>query len=95
MEPERETFVRLEAAVGRLLEEYAQMRERALRAETHARSLEELLTRYRTGTEDPGELVTRLRSTKLENQELRSRLEEGRDGVERLLAQIRFLEEQR
>jgi hypothetical protein len=95
MEPERETFSRLEGAVGRLLQEYAQMRERALLAETQARSLEELLSKYQTGTEEPGDLVARLRVAKLENQELRSRLEEGRNGVERLLAQIRFLEEQR
>ena len=36
-----------------------------------------------------------LRSLEEENQDLRGRLEKGRQGVERLLARIRFLEGQR
>ena len=46
------------------------------------------------GEQDPGALVERLTDLESRNRELNERLEEGREGVERLLARIRFLEEQ-
>jgi hypothetical protein len=39
-------------------------------------------------------MVSRLRALEEENADLRSRIDQGREGVERLLAKIRFLENQ-
>ena len=40
-------------------------------------------------------MLTRLDGLEEENQDLRGRLKRGRAGVDKLLAKIRFLEEQR
>jgi hypothetical protein len=40
-------------------------------------------------------LLTRLQRLEEENADLRSRVERGRAGVDRLLAKVRFLENQR
>ncbi len=44
---------------------------------------------------DAGDLLTRLKRLEDENFDLRERIERGREGVERLLARVRFLENQR
>ena len=54
----------------------------------------DLLRKFTEGEEDPSEIMDRLRRLELENQELLERLKRGKEGVERLLARIRFLEEQ-
>ena len=90
---EREEFARLETAVGRLLAERERLVARAAKAEARIRDVEALLRRFTTGDEDPAEWRSRLETLQEENGELRERLEEGREAVERLLAQIRFLEE--
>ena len=38
--------------------------------------------------------MTRIRTLEEENADLRARLERGRDGVDRMIARIRFLENQ-
>ena len=92
---DRQALQALETAVGLALERLDEFRARAHGAEARSAELGELLQRF---TQDQGEaqlLLSRLRALEGENEELRGRLEKGREGVERLLARIRFLEGQR
>jgi predicted nuclease with TOPRIM domain len=57
--------------------------------------LERLLKSFEAGDADPAEMQTRLDRLERENRDMRARLDEGRSAVERLLAKIRFLEDQR
>jgi predicted nuclease with TOPRIM domain len=59
------------------------------------RELEKLLKRFTKGDADPAGLQERVSSLEAESTELRRRLSEGREGVDRLLSRLRFLEEQR
>ncbi len=63
-------------------------------ARAQARSLEEQLKRFTSGEDDPSEFLTRLHRLEAENQVLLERVRKGRAGVDRMLAQVRFLEEQ-
>jgi len=48
-----------------------------------------------TGDEaEAGRLLSRLKRLESENEDLRGRLDRGRAGVERMIARIRFLENQ-
>lgn len=94
-EQDRKAFQTLESAVGQALERLTEFRLRAEAAEARSAELGELVQRF---TKDEGGaplLLTRLAALTSENEELRGRLEKGREGVERLLARIRFLEDQR
>lgn len=90
---ERESLTRLEAAVGRLVDRCHEAGARARKAEARVRDLEVLLRRFTKGDVDLAALQARISSLEEEGAELRRRLMEGRTGVERLLSQIRFLEE--
>ena len=92
--PEREAFDALERAVGVALERQARLNERVARAEGKSAELQELLRRFTTEEIDPAEILSRLRVLENENGDLRSRVDEARAGIERLLARIRFLENQ-
>ncbi|MEX0979909.1 MAG: hypothetical protein WDZ89_02375 [Gemmatimonadota bacterium] len=92
---ERQALARLEEAVGRALERMSALQRRATGAEARVRDLEALLRRFTSGDDNPARLMDRLRLLQEENDELRARLNEGREGAERLLARIRFIEEQR
>lgn len=85
----------LEAAVERALEEVRAVRERAAEAEARAERNEQLLRQFVDGREDPGALASRVAQLEAENEGLRARIEQGREGVDRILASIRFLEERR
>ena len=88
-------FKRLESAVDSALGELRRLRERAEEAESKNVELEELVRRF---THDAGEsprLLSRLEALETQNADLKGRVDKGREGVERLLAKIRFLEEQR
>lgn len=92
---DRQALQSLEKAVGRALEQLDDFRSRSHDAESKSAELTELLQRF---TKDQGEaprLLSRLTALEGENRDLRGRLEKGREGVERLLARIRFLEGQR
>lgn len=90
---ERQALSNLEAAVGRLLDEMEKLRVRAQRADARVADLESMLRRFTMGEEDPVRLQASLAELDEENRALKSRVREGREGVERLLARIRFLEE--
>jgi predicted RNase H-like nuclease (RuvC/YqgF family) len=94
-DPAREALARLEAAVGRLIDERVRLGLRTRTAEARVRDLEALLRRFTRGDSDPVSLQRRLAEVEAERDELRGRVQEGREGVERLLSRIRFLEEQR
>lgn len=92
---ERAALKALEGAVGGLLERVSALAKRAERADTRREELEELLRSITTGDESPASMHVRLRELENENVELRDRLGRGRDTVERLVARLRFLEDQR
>ena len=85
----------LATAVERALERVSQLGGRLRAAERRREELEGLLAKMADGSASPADMLTRLNSLENENADLSRRLDEGREGVERLLAKIRFLEEQR
>ena len=91
---EREALTRLDEAVGRMMDELELLRGRVRRAEAQARDAQALLRRFSKGDDDPAQQHDRMMALEEENRELRERLEKGREGIERLLARIRFLEEE-
>ncbi len=93
-QPERAAFDELERAVGHTLDRLATLNERLARAVGRSAELEELLRQFIGHEVEPGQIVTRLRLLEEENAELGSRVDEARAGIERLLAKIRFLEDQ-
>ncbi len=91
---EKEAMIRLDQAVSRMMEEMEELQERVRRAETKARDAQALLQRFSDGDDDPARQHDRMMALEEENRELRDRLRQGRDGVERILGRIRFLEEE-
>lgn len=92
--PEREALTALEGAVGQALEEFSKLNAKVRASEAKTAELEEVVRRF-TGDEAAGGLVlSRLKKLEQENEDLRERIDEGRAGVDRLLAKIRFLENQ-
>lgn len=89
---EREALSKLEAGVGRLLAEVGHLRSRLRRTEARVRDLEALLMRFTKGDTDPAELRDTIVRLEGENQELKARIRDGREQVERLLSRVRFLE---
>lgn len=90
-----EAFDDLSAAVEQALRELKRLRQKAARFENKNSELEELLKGIAAGTESPAEWAHQVKSLRGENQDLRARLDQGRESVDRLLTRIRFLEEQR
>ena len=82
--------VAVEAARARIME----LRTQLTAAQKQGAEMEELLRKFTGGEEDPAHLISRQKELETENQELSGRLRKGREGVERLLARIRYLEEQ-
>ena len=94
-QPERAAFQELDAAVGELIEELAAMKGRTSEAEAKSAEFEELVQRFTGDDAEAGRLLTRLKDLEGENTDLKERLERGREGVDRLIARIKFLEEHR
>lgn len=93
--PDKAAMAELESVVGQALSRLAELRSRAEEAEARSTELEELLRRFTGDEGEAGRLLTRLRTLEAENTDLRNRVAQGREGVERMLARLRFLEEQR
>lgn len=85
----------LEEAVSDALARLRDLSTRMETAEARGEELGELVRRFTGDPEESERLLSRLQALESENGDLRARLEEGRAGVERLLAKIRFLEDQR
>lgn len=93
--PERAALQSLDGAVGAVIDELTRLRRAVEERDARIREMETLLAELSDGDESPVRMRRRLDHLEVENGELRQRLDEGREGVERLLAKIRFLEEQR
>jgi predicted nuclease with TOPRIM domain len=78
--------------VTQVLERLAYMSRRVRAAEERNAELDEIVRRFTGDQVEASRILTRLRALEQENRDLRRRLEEGRAGIERLLAKIRFLE---
>jgi len=84
---------RLENAVNAALKQVESLQGDVVRMRTQGEALEGLLKGVTSGEEGPRELIEKIHIIEEENRDLRSRLDEGRAGVERLLARVKFLEE--
>ncbi len=89
-----EAFRELEGAVARVLAELDQLRRQAGESQLRSGELETLLDSFRAGDESPADMKARLNRLEAENRDLHERIGRGREAVERLLARIRFLEDQ-
>ncbi len=85
----------LELAVGRVVAEVRGLRRRAKEAEERAERIDELLREFSEGSEDPGTLARKVAKLEGENEALRARIRRGREGIDRIMARIRFLEDRR
>ncbi|MBW3535219.1 MAG: hypothetical protein KY453_08405 [Gemmatimonadetes bacterium] len=92
---EQSAFRALDAAVGRTLGELERLRSELAASRKRRAELADLLEGFGKGDRDPVEMAARLDVLEKENADLRERVARGREGVERLLARIRFLEDQR
>jgi hypothetical protein len=92
---EEDPLLGLEQAVGRALQRIRELESRLGEAERRAEELDRVLLDVSGGEHKPTMLVDRVGALEAENLELRDRIARGREGVERLLARIRFLEDQR
>ena len=84
---------RLEKAVTAALEQVESLRGEVARMQTQGEALEGLLKGVTSGKDGPRELIEKLHILEEENRDLRSRLDQGRAGVDRILARVKFLEE--
>ena len=85
----------LEKAIDLAIVEVRTARERAGEAEWQARRSAEMLRQFVSGDEDPGALSRRIVALESENEDLRARIERGREAIDRILASLRFLENRR
>lgn len=83
----------LETAIDLAIAEVNAARERAAKAEEQAERSAAMLRQFVEGEEDPGTLSRRVQALEAENRDLRSRIERGRAGIDRIAASIRFLED--
>jgi len=85
---------RLENAVTAALTKVELLEGEVVRMNTQGKELEGMLKGVTSGEGGPRDMIAKLHILEEENSDLRRRLGEGRKGVDRLLAQIKFLEEQ-
>ena len=84
---------RLEKAVTAALEQVEQLKGEVVRMHAQGEALEGLLKGVTSGEEGPREMIEKLHLLEEENHDLRGRLDQGRAGVDRILARVKFLEE--
>jgi predicted nuclease with TOPRIM domain len=78
--------------VERVLADRAAAEDRATSAEARLQELEARLSQLEGSELDASRLKETVGTLEAENEKLRSRIEEGRAGVEKLLSRIRFFE---
>ncbi len=93
--PELAGLQELERSVAKAADRLGELSRRVEEAEARSRQLQELVGRFTGNADEAGQLLTRLGRLDEENADLKARLEEGRAGVDRILARIRFMEDQR
>jgi DNA-binding transcriptional LysR family regulator len=84
---------RLEGAVTAALDQIERLKGEVARMQTQGEALEGLLKGVTSGEEGPREMIDKLHILEEENRDLRIRLDQGRAGVDRILARVKFLEE--
>lgn len=89
----KQAIARLERAVGSALTEMVRLRDEVTRLGDQGEELEGLLAGVTSGERSLRDVLDRLHILEDENRDLRARLNQGRDGVERILARVKFLEE--
>jgi phage shock protein A len=93
--PDAVALVALERAIEGALARLKEVSTRADEAEARVAELQRVVDRFTGDPADAERLVEQFARLEDENADLRTRVAEGRAGVERLLAKIRFLENQR
>ena len=88
-----ETLDELERAVNVLVEHYASLTEMLEAAEQRNQKLNELVKQHVGSDAEPDSFVRRYRKLERENTDLKARIEEGKAGIDRALARIRFIED--
>jgi hypothetical protein len=91
---ETEALARLERAVRAAVAAISDLEAQLGESRGKGEEMKELLRRFTGGEEDPSGLLSRLQALEKENRLLRDRLNQGLVSVDRILARIRFLEEQ-
>ncbi len=84
---------RLEKAVTAALEQVEQLRGEVVQMNAQGEALEGLLKGVTSGEVGPREMIEKLHVLEEENRDLRTRLDQGRAGVDRILARVKFMEE--
>jgi hypothetical protein len=92
---EGDPLEQLEQAVEKALVRIRDLETRLGDAERRATALDQVFTTAAGGEERPSVLMDRVKQLEAENEDMKERLARGLESVERLLARIRFLEEQR
>jgi hypothetical protein len=86
---------RLELKIRGLLEGHDAWRRRALTAEARVVELEQAVQELASGGLDPVALADEVRVLDERNRELRGRMRQAQEAVQRMLARLQFAEEER
>ena len=92
---EQAAFIELERIVDAALRHLGEMTRRAEMAEDRNAEFEALIKRFAGDEGDAGQVLHRLAELEEDNENMRSRLEAGQVSVDKLIAKIRFMEEQK
>jgi len=91
---EQAAFIELERIVDAALRHLGEVTRRAEMAEDRNAEFEALIKRFAGDEGDAGQVLHRLAELEEDNENMRSRLEAGQVSVDKLIAKIRFMEEQ-
>ena len=92
---EQAAFIELERIVDAALRHLGEVTRRAEMAEDRNAEFESLIKRFAGDEGDAGQELHRLAELEEDNENMRSRLEGGQVSVDKLIAKIRFMEEQK
>ena len=92
---EQTAFIELERIVDAALRHLGEVTRRAEMAEDRNAEFEALIKRFAGDEGDAGQVLHRLAELEEDNENMRSRLEAGQVSVDKLIAKIRFMEEQK
>ena len=92
---EQAAFIELERIVDAALRHLGEVIRRAEMAEDRNAEFEALIKRFAGDEGDAGQVLHRLAELEEDNENMRSRLEAGQVSVDKLIAKIRFMEEQK
>ena len=92
---EQAAFIELERIVDAALRHLGEVIRRAEMAEDRNAEFEALIKRFAGDEGDAGQVLHRLAELEEDNENMRSRLEACQVSVDKLIAKIRFMEEQK